>query len=292
MNTESFGKKIKQAFTLDDFLIAMFLLLTIWHLAHVLAAFEPIKELAWPVAMGIDIGIARAAWVTSNRSIPIDARKLAAAWLIFLLVYSFGLNAYYYGTQGAGQWSYALAALYPMSLALAGGVKSFLDQKKAEIEAQTITSLITPLPVAKPARNSKAPAPQSDHLAMHGASVAPVSLASLPEPVTISSTAQALDKLLSDAKISRQEALSLLKKYGITTAESAYRGLRFAGYVPAGMTLEEFQPLYAELVAKPGKKPIQIAEAGKLTRQQIAKKAADARWLKQKQPAAQQEESA
>lgn len=115
--------------TWDDFLIVLFLVLTVWHSQHELSAFETIKELAWPLALGVDLGIARAAWVTFRRGLPVGARRVAALWLTYLLGASFCLNFAYYLEKGAYFWyGVGLGSLFPVSLAAAGGVKSFLTQ--------------------------------------------------------------------------------------------------------------------------------------------------------------------
>lgn len=126
---------MKQRFTIDDVLLIAFLSLTIWHSAHILAAFEIIGELAWLLAFGVDVGIARAAWVSSNRNLSSGARWIAAGWLSFLLASSYGLNVAYYAERHANFWAWALASLFPVSIAAAGAVKSFLANKQAETVA-------------------------------------------------------------------------------------------------------------------------------------------------------------
>lgn len=57
-----------------------------------------------------------------------------------------------------------------------------------------------------------------------------------------------LDQLLKEAGLTRLRAVELLKQYGRTTPESAYSGLKFLGKLPKGITLEDFTPLFTELV--------------------------------------------
>lgn len=74
--------------------------------------------------------------------------------------------------------------------------------------------------------------------------VGPVLPAAAREPVAVEG---GLDQLLSVNGLTRQDALTLLQQYEITTAEDAYKGLRWLGKLPNELTLEAFAPLYAEL---------------------------------------------
>jgi hypothetical protein len=115
-----------------DGLVILFLVLTIWHSAHILAGFElpGFGWLAWPLSIGVDVGIAVAAWVASRATLRAGARRTAGIWLIYLLVFSYGLNLAYYTERGATAWGWALASAFPISLAAVGMIKSFVDHSE------------------------------------------------------------------------------------------------------------------------------------------------------------------
>jgi hypothetical protein len=58
-----------------------------------------------------------------------------------------------------------------------------------------------------------------------------------------------LDTMLHTASMTREQARDVLARYNVKTAERAYAGLKTLGKLPQGMTLDQFGPLYDELVA-------------------------------------------
>lgn len=68
-----------------------------------------------------------------------------------------------------------------------------------------------------------------------------------------------LDDLLAASGLTREKALDILRKYGVKDARGAFSGLRMLGKLPKGMSFEEFEPMYAELVAPPeGKEAVAV----------------------------------
>jgi hypothetical protein len=67
------------------------------------------------------------------------------------------------------------------------------------------------------------------------------------QPAVTASEVLSLDKLLADAGLSRERAREMVAQYGVASAADAYTKLRQFGYLPDGMTSEQFEPLFAEL---------------------------------------------
>jgi hypothetical protein len=129
----------------DDGLIIAGLAVTIPHTAHILCQFEAPDGwgyfVAWSFAVFVDFGIARCAWVASNRQAPEYARWTFGGGLGFLLAVSYSLNIAYYLSQKADGWAAGwLALVAPALLAILAGGKSFLDNLPM---AETFPSIAT-----------------------------------------------------------------------------------------------------------------------------------------------------
>jgi hypothetical protein len=171
-------------------LLFSFLALTVWHTQHVLAHFEEIKEMAWLLAVGLDAGIAFASFVALDVTVIKWSRIVAGVWLGGLIIASYGINTAYYIGENAEGWSWALAALFPASLAFLGAIIPGLKS----INQNTIGKISQPnysenLPLAKPtttgAKNGKTIAPAIDQnmpvLANHSPETLP--MAKMPLPI-------------------------------------------------------------------------------------------------------------
>jgi hypothetical protein len=75
-----------------------------------------------------------------------------------------------------------------------------------------------------------------------------VSAVAPPVP-TVDGASSPLDALLRAIGRERGDARRLFDDLNLSTADKAYRYLVSQGRVPAGMTLEEFTPLYGQVVA-------------------------------------------
>jgi hypothetical protein len=123
-------------------LLLSFLFLTVWHTQHVLSQYEEMTWLAWLLAGGLEAGLAFASFVILDRTVTKWSRIVAGIWLGGLIIASYGLNVVYYLSENAGGWSWALAALFPASIAFLGAIMPGL--KTPETKAVTTQTLTLP----------------------------------------------------------------------------------------------------------------------------------------------------
>lgn len=126
-----------------DFLIVSFLALTISHARHILEKFE--KEfpfLSWVFSGGLEIGTAYAAFIVGDAKLKKETRAFAGTLLALLVITNYCLNCAFYFDAGAGDWAYALAAIFPVSITLLSAIRAGLT-----IEKETISRVAESLPV-------------------------------------------------------------------------------------------------------------------------------------------------
>ena len=139
-----------------NFLVIAFLVMTVQHSANVLGKYEQVEAVAWLLALGLDSGIAFAAFVATMDDLADNTRITAAVWATLLILASYGLNLSYYFEQGANLLSWAYAAIFPVSLAFLGAIKPGLVIVNA-MQFPPASNVPTTLPIVPNADAISAP---------------------------------------------------------------------------------------------------------------------------------------
>jgi len=139
-----------------NFLVIAFLVMTVQHSANVLGKYEQVEAVAWLLALGLDSGIAFAAFVATMDDLADNTRITAAVWATLLILASYGLNLSYYLEQGANLLSWAYAAIFPVSLAFLGAIKPGLVIVNA-MQFPPASNVPTTLPIVPNADAISAP---------------------------------------------------------------------------------------------------------------------------------------
>ncbi|NWJ46496.1 MAG: response regulator transcription factor [Chloroflexi bacterium] len=136
-------KELEPKRVIADLLIFLFLALTIWHSQDILGQFEEVAGLSWFLAIGLDAGTAYAAFIASDTSLKGYQRVFGGLWLLGLLASGYGLNVAYYASHKGNLWSWAMSAIFPLSLAFLGAIKPGFF--KPIVVAQPTPTTVDPL---------------------------------------------------------------------------------------------------------------------------------------------------
>jgi hypothetical protein len=149
--------------TIADLLGGAFLLLTISHAFETLNQFETSDYLAFFLAVGIDLAIAFASSILFNFKLERYARIIGGVWLAGLLATSYGLNFAHYSNHKADSWSFALASIFPLSLAFLGAIRPALarldnqgqQQPVANPAIEVVKPVVEPVETVEPIAESE-----------------------------------------------------------------------------------------------------------------------------------------
>lgn len=232
-----------------NFLVIAFLVMTVQHSANVLGKYEQVEAVAWLLALGLDSGIAFAAFVATMDDLADNTRITAAVWATLLILASYGLNLSYYLEQGANLLSWAYAAIFPVSLAFLGAIKPGLVIVNA-MQFPPASNVPTTLPIVPNADAISAPYSVSGFGSGSGPSVNNEGYANA-KPELQPSQADAKVLLLPIASATAKDtAVNLTTATATAMGETTSVGPNSQGTPDIGSGNEDFVPVLAAHVAE------------------------------------------